>query len=192
MKTTSAKKEASVRTVTPAEVHENREELLLVDVRTPAEFETFHVADSALHPFGELPPGRLRELAAAGRPCVVVCLTGKRALEAARKLEENGLRDLRVLEGGLRAWVDEGLPVERGRKRMSLERQVRIAAGSLIAGGTILALAVHPAWSLLSGLIGAGLVFAGITDTCGMGSLLARMPWNRHTGPTPPACCTPR
>ena len=75
---------------------------------------------------------------------------------------------------------DAGLPVVRGKKAVSLERQVRIAAGSLVVIGVALGLLVHPVLFGLSGFVGAGLVFAGVTDTCGMGMMLARMPWNRR------------
>ena len=77
------------------------------------------------------------------------------------------------------ACIAAGLPVVRGKKAISLERQVRIAAGSLVVVGALLGWSVHPAFVGLSAFVGAGLVFAGITDTCGMGMILARMPWNR-------------
>ena len=77
------------------------------------------------------------------------------------------------------AWEQAGLPMRRGPKAVSLERQVRIAAGSLVLLGAVLALTVHPWFALLSAFVGAGLVFSGVTDTCGMGMLLARMPWNQ-------------
>lgn len=83
------------------------------------------------------------------------------------------------VEGGTLAWEGAGLPVVRGRRVISLERQVRIAAGALVVAGVLLGWLVHPAFLGLSAFVGAGLVFAGVTDTCGMGLLLARMPWNR-------------
>lgn len=91
--------------------------------------------------------------------------------------------NLHVLDGGMNAWIQAGLPVERGPKRISLERQVRIVAGSLAAAGGILALAVNPLFALLPAFVGSGLVFAGVTDTCGMAMLLSRLPYNR------PATC---
>jgi hypothetical protein len=91
--------------------------------------------------------------------------------------------NLHVLDGGLNAWLGAGLEVERGRKRLSLERQVRIAAGSLAALGGVLALLVNPLFALLPAFVGSGLVFAGVTDTCGMAMLLSRLPYNR------PATC---
>ena len=69
-----------------------------------------------------------------------------------------------------------------GSRVISLERQVRIAAGSLVLLGVALGLLVHPAFIGLAAFVGAGLVFAGVTDWCGMGLLLARMPWNQTAG----------
>jgi hypothetical protein len=83
------------------------------------------------------------------------------------------------VEGGTQACESSGVPVVRGKKAISLERQVRIAAGSLVLTGVTLGWLVHPGFFGLSAFVGAGLVFAGITDTCGMGMLLARMPWNQ-------------
>jgi hypothetical protein len=88
------------------------------------------------------------------------------------------------VEGGTQAWDEAGLPVVRGQKAISLERQVRIAAGSLVLLGALLGYFAHPYWIALSAFVGAGLVFAGITDTCGMGMLLARMPWNQAPKPS--------
>jgi len=87
------------------------------------------------------------------------------------------------------AWESAGLPLKRGAKMMSLERQVRIAAGALVFTGAVLGYFVNPAWIALSGFVGAGLVFAGITDTCGMGMLIARMPWNNRRPSSGGACC---
>jgi hypothetical protein len=91
------------------------------------------------------------------------------------------------VEGGTLACVEAGVPVVRGRKAISLERQVRIAAGSLVLLGAGLSF-VHPAFVGIAAFVGAGLVFAGVTDTCGMGMLIARMPWNQVTpNPAPPS-----
>jgi len=88
------------------------------------------------------------------------------------------------------ACVEAGLPVVRGKKAISLERQVRIAAGSLVLLGAVLGSFVHPAFIGLSAFVGAGLAFSGITDTCGMGMILARMPWNQVKEATGPCCGT--
>jgi rhodanese-related sulfurtransferase len=85
-----------------------------------------------------------------------------------------------VIEGGTEAWASLGLPVEgTGRKTISIERQVRIGAGALVLTGVILGFLVNPGYFSLSAFVGAGLLFAGITDWCSMGLLLARAPWNR-------------
>lgn len=102
------------------------------------------------------------------------------------------------VEGGTQAWNQAGLPVVRGKKAISLERQVRIAAGLLVVTGSVLGCFVSPHWIGLSAFVGAGLTFAGITDTCGMGMLLARMPWNQVAKSTPArnvgngAACAPK
>ena len=84
------------------------------------------------------------------------------------------------VEGGMAAWEKMGLPVERGPSAViSIERQVRIGAGALVLIGTVLAWIVHPGFIVVPGFVGAGLVFAGITDYCGMGRVLCKMPWNR-------------
>jgi hypothetical protein len=91
------------------------------------------------------------------------------------------------VEGGTSAWAEDGLPVVRGKKAVSLERQVRITAGSLVLLGVILGWLLHPAFLILSAFVAAGLIFSGVTDTCGMGMMLARMPWNRT--PAPSSAC---
>jgi rhodanese-related sulfurtransferase len=114
-------------------------------------------------------------------PLYVLCQSGSRAKAAIAKLEQAGVSHCILVEGGTAAWIQAGLPVERQRVAgISLERQVRIAAGFLVLTGTTLGLLVHPAFLGLSAFIGAGLMFAGITDICGMAMLLARMPWNRY------------
>jgi hypothetical protein len=84
-----------------------------------------------------------------------------------------------VLDGGVNGWLADGQPVRRGSGRLSLERQVRIAAGALAATGGLLALAATPAFALLPLAIGGGLVVAGFTNRCGLAMLLARLPYNR-------------
>ncbi len=83
------------------------------------------------------------------------------------------------VEGGTRAWQGAGLPVVQGKKILSLERQVRIATGTLVLIGAVLGWIIHPAFIGISAFVGAGLVFAGVTDSCAMGAMLAKMPWNQ-------------
>ena len=100
-------------------------------------------------------------------------------MKVSQKLEAAGFSNIINIEGGTSAWQDANLPVVKGKKAMSLERQVRIAAGSLVVIGAAVGQFVHPGGFGLSAFIGAGLVFAGVTDTCGMGMMIAKMPWNR-------------
>ena len=109
----------------------------------------------------------------------VICQSGGRSMKVSQKLETVGFTNIVNVEGGTSAWHAAGLPVSEGKKAMSLERQVRIAAGSLVVLGTAVGQFVHPGGFGLSAFIGAGLIFAGVTDTCGMGMMIAKMPWNR-------------
>lgn len=167
-----------IRRILPSEVNLNN--VLVLDVRTPAEFEDAHINGAVLHPLAQLDAGTSARLSAGKSACVVVCRSGARAKQAAEKLAACGQTALCILDGGVLAWEAAGLPLIRGRKTIPLERQVRIAAGSLVFAGAVLGYFVHPAWIALSGAVGAGLVFAGVTDTCGMALLLARMPWNNR------------
>jgi rhodanese-related sulfurtransferase len=129
-------------------------------------------------------------LVAGKQACLIMCRSGGRARQAAEKLAAAGLSNLRVIAGGMQSWESEGLPVVRGRATISLERQVRIAAGALVCVGSLLGYFVNPAWIALSAFVGAGLTFAGITDTCGMAMVLARMPWNNRKPAHKPSCCS--
>ncbi len=167
-------------TLSPTDVHGSQQDLLLLDVRTPAKFEETHIPGSVLHPLSKLSPDHVRDLANGKDACVVICHSGNRARQAADKLARHGIPDVHVLDGGVESWASVGLPIEHGQKTMSLKRRVRIAAGALVVAGATLGYLVHPAWIALPTFVGAGLVFAGFTDTCGMGMLLARMPWNNR------------
>jgi rhodanese-related sulfurtransferase len=150
----------------------------LVDVREASEIEAMSVAGAL-----NLPLSRLRELAGKldrNRPVFLLCRSGNRAASAATQLRGLGHRDVLVIRGGLDAWMKSGKPFLRGAARVwSLERQVRFAAGSLVALGSALAYSVDLRWLALPAFVGLGLVFAAATDTCGMALLLARMPWNQ-------------
>lgn len=167
----------------------NHAEALVLDVRTPLEYRELHVPDSVLLPLQDVTAGKVKELA-GDRPVHVLCRSGNRASSAADILVSAGVENVSVLDGGILAWESEGLPVVRGQAAMSLERQVRIAAGFLVFSGAVLAWLVNPLWIVLSGFVGAGLMFAGITDTCMMGNLIARMPWNRVSVGTKASCCS--
>lgn len=155
-------------------------EVILLDVRTPAEFETLHAETAINIPLDTLTAEAVESARqSSGEPVYVICQSGSRAKSACAKL--SGCTNLVVVEGGTQAWRDQNLPVIRGRQTISLERQVRIAAGSLVVIGTLLGATLSSYFLILSGFVGAGLVFAGVTDTCGMGILLSKCPWNQTT-----------
>lgn len=161
-------------------MRDNGEVLHLLDVRTPAEFGESHVPASRLVPLDKLEPGAVLAGVGNGESVYLMCRSGARATKALEKLEAAGCQRAIVVEGGMVAWEGAGLPVVRGKKTISLERQVRIAAGALVLLGVVLGSQVHGAFYGLSGFVGAGLMFAGITDTCAMGMLIAKLPWNQR------------
>ena len=152
----------------------------LLDVRTPSEFENAHISGAYNVPLDQLNE-HARELRAADGVVVLVCQSGQRAERAETVLRAAGMANMHVLDGGMKAWIGAGLPVRRIRARVSLERQVRIVAGSIVAIGALGALTISPLLAVVPALVGSGLVFAGVTDTCAMGMLLARLPYNRAT-----------
>ena len=179
-------------TISPQEVAGLRSagrQLELLDVRTPVEFREIHVDFARNVPLDRLDVQALtaERNGLAGEPLYVICRSGSRGKQACKKLSAAGLNVVNV-EGGTLAWDAAGLAVVRGRKSISLERQVRIVAGFLVLVGAVLAIAVHPYFAGLSAFIGAGLMFAGITDTCGMAMLLAKMPWNQIGGKSAGTC----
>lgn len=150
----------------------------LLDVRMPSEFDNSHIAGAYNVPLDQLPE-HAHDVRVAQGAVVLICQSGQRAQKAAALLRSSGMANMHVLDGGMKAWLSAGYPVRRIRARISLERQVRIAAGAVVAAGAIAALTVSPLWALLPAFVGSGLVFAGVTDTCAMGMLLARLPYNR-------------
>jgi glyoxylase-like metal-dependent hydrolase (beta-lactamase superfamily II) len=174
--------EADAATVAPRELQTLRDggaAPFLLDVRTPLEFESERLADSRNIPLPEL-DARVDEIP-GDREVVVVCRTGVRATIAAEALARAGRR-ARVLEGGVQAWRRAGLPLRVGRKRLPVDRQVQLVAGSMVLTGVILGTLVNPWFLALSAFFGAGLTFAGATGTCGLALVLLRMPWNRPVG----------
>ena len=152
----------------------------LIDVREYAEFAGGRVAGAKSFPLGELEK-RNAELVRA-KPLYVMCRTGQRSAEAQKKLKALGFADVTSVAGGFAAWKKENLPFVRDENApWALERQVRCAAGLLVITGVLLGAFVHPYFVWLAGFVGAGLVFAAVTDTCAMGMLLAKMPWNKQS-----------
>jgi rhodanese-related sulfurtransferase len=181
-----------VQTISPRQLHERQMQglpIALLDVRTPVEHTEIHVSGALLGPLDRLDGSQLSGTNgfAKDQPVYLLCRSGNRAKQAAQQLENEGFSQCVVVEGGIIAWDEAGLPVVRGtRKVISLERQVRIAAGSLVVTGVILGTWVHPGFYGLDAFVGMGLIFSGISDWCGMGLFIARMPWNRRGSK---ACC---
>lgn len=151
---------------------------VVVDVREYVEFASGHIEGARLAPLGDV------ESMAEGWPreqaLVLVCKAGSRAERARRRLAAKGFEELMVLEGGMDRWRAEGRPVvTEKRQPWAMERQVRIVAGSLVLITLALGLGVSKFWLIGTGLVGAGLVFAGVSDICMMASVLGRLPWNR-------------
>ncbi len=175
----------SVKSLKPQELEkllQSGEDYCLIDVRSPREYNREHISGSELHPLGSLDAKRIKE-SLAGRTPVIICETQERSAVAANSLSSAGI-DTALLEGGMRAWAKSGLPVERQEEGgacsvISVERQVRIGAGLIVLAGSLLGLLVDPLYTVIPLFVGFGLVFAGVTGWCGMGLLLAKMPWNR-------------
>jgi len=163
----------------------------LLDVRTNPEYVTAHVPGARLIPLNKLKINDLLLQHKLDTPIYLLCHSGARAASAIEQLELAGCRDGVLVEGGTQAWIDAGLPVHRGTSTViPIMRQVQIVAGSLSATGAILALSLSSWFALLPLFLGCGLLFAGLTGTCGMALLLVRMPWNR-TQSSSSHCCTP-
>jgi len=182
----------TIATIHPRELAElgDSSEVQILDVRTPIEFQDVHAVGARNVPLDKLDVNSLIEEQSGsidsdstdsdstGSPLYIICQSGGRSRSACQKFIDAGFTNVVNVSGGTLAWNASGLPVVRGKKSVSLERQVRIAAGLLILTGIGLSF-FHPYWIGLSAFVGAGLVFAGITDTCGMGIMLSKMPWNQ-------------
>lgn len=153
----------------------------LIDVREPVEHAEMHIPGARLIPLGEL-QGRAGEIS-RDLPVVIHCRSGKRGEQAVATLEGLGFSGVGNLAGGILAWKEAGLPVDRAAKKVfPLMQQVQLVIGLGILTGAALALAVDPAWVGLCAFFGAGLTLAGATGWCGLAMLLSRMPWNRVDG----------
>jgi rhodanese-related sulfurtransferase len=153
---------------------------ILIDIREPNEYAREHILGARLAPLATIDSHDFDRERASGKAVIFHCQSGQRTTANAAQLIAAGFRETYVLEGGLSAWRDAGLPSHLDRsKPIELQRQVQIAAGSLVVLGVVLAALVSPWFVLLSAVIGSGLVFAGATGTCGMARLLMLMPWNK-------------
>ena len=163
--------------------HHAEQPIELIDVRTRIEYSELHVAQARNIPLSELEPDPLMARHTElfdDQPVYLICQSGKRSRKAIAKFRAAGYDNVINVIGGTQEWQAAGLPTEQNKQLISLERQVRIAAGTVTLLGVLLAYLIHPYFLGMAIFVGAGLVFAGISDTCGMGMLLSRMPWNRN------------
>ncbi len=151
----------------------------LIDVREFPEYSAARIEGAELVPLGDLDRRHIE--IDRSKPTVVICRSGNRAGKAKEKLQSLGFSDVRNVSGGMNAWTSAGFEVEKDENAVwDLERQVRFVAGLFVLTGVILSFFVSQYFILLSGFIGAGLVFSALTNTCGMGIMLARLPWNKR------------
>lgn len=169
--------------LTPAELADavTAGDTLLLDVRTPTEYGTARIPGSINVPVDLIEKNATAIGAGINRDAVLICRMGPRAERAEQALAKVGVPHTSVLVGGFEAWRDAGHDVEFGQARWDLERQVRLVAGSLVATG-VLASTVVPKAKWLSGAVGGGLMFAALSNTCAMGTMLSKLPYNRSTG----------
>ncbi len=182
----------SVELISPEElsrVLKNNTGAILIDVRTPGEFESVHISGARNLPLGSKELSDFINTHRGTKETIyVTCQKGGRAKTACTDFARENITT-KSLSGGMDAWIEAKLPVNQGKKTLSIERQVRIIAGALVVLGVLLHYAGLPNAILLSGFVGAGLTFAGVTDTCGMAFALARMPWNQVSKNSKKSCC---
>ena len=154
----------------------------LIDIREPVDFAEAHVPMARWVPYDRLVPHQVIETrrGAVQETLYIICQIGKRSREACQRFMTAGFEQVVHVEGGTEAWRQAGLPVEGEKGVVGIRRQVQIIAGGLVLTGAVLGMLVHPWFTGVAAAVGAGLMFAGITDTCAMGTVLARMPWNRR------------
>jgi len=180
----------SIQTITAQEFCSqwlHHPDTFVIDVRSPAEARQQHLEHSVNLPLDELTndslESALNKLCSCETPRLfILCQSGKRAEIAAKKLTGSIAYAPTIIEGGITAIAnaDQTLTTTSNTdKVISLERQVRIAAGCLVLTGTVAGALINPYFYLVPAAIGAGLIYAGMSDNCAMGLLLARMPWNR-------------
>lgn len=151
----------------------------LLDVRSPGEFKAQHVPFAENLPLDQISKDTLPAELPKDEPVYLICETGGRSAKAVSLLQNLGFSKATTVLGGTQAWKKAGYPTTDSQNTISLERQVRITAGTLVAISSALTYLVNPAFILIPAIIGTGLVFAGITNSCSMGMLLLKMPWNR-------------
>lgn len=182
-----------IHAVTPKTLKDwlDKGEAVVVDVREPAEYESEHIAGAVSVPLGGVCCAKLPDV--GGRKIVLHCHLGGRSKAACEKLVgESSAQEVWNLEGGLAAWKQAGLPIEKsvsGKRVLPVDRQVQVVVGSCGLVGTLLGAFVNPAFLLIPGFLGAGLTFAGLTGFCGLVCILSHMPWNKASACKNATCC---
>lgn len=173
---------STTQPMTPAELHRRLSSAgapRMIDVRTPGEFDTEHIAGAYNVPLDLLREHREEIRSHLDDDVVLICRSGQRAGQAEVTLRNAGLANVHILQGGVIGWQQAGFDLNRGTPRWDLERQVRLVAGLIVASSVPLSLVV-PGAQWVAFAIGAGLTFAAVTNTCAMGMLLAKLPYNRR------------
>ncbi|MBL63501.1 MAG: sulfurtransferase [Opitutae bacterium] len=161
-----------------------KEEVVLLDVRTPAEYSKIHVEHATLLPLDSVDDKTIEQLKESvnGQEICAMCLSGRRAALLARKLLDAGFKKVSILQGGIRSWEDAEFPLVRRKGSIAVERQVRMLVGLviLVSCASLWFMPTQPEWWLaVPGFLGLGLFFSGITGFCGLNKILRKMPWNR-------------
>ncbi|MCL7458204.1 rhodanese-like domain-containing protein [Micromonospora echinofusca] len=178
MTASETRRPATLDATSLRELIDSRRAPRLLDVRTPAEFETVHIPGAYNVPLDLLKEHREELRNHLDEEVVLICRSGARATQAEQALAEIGLPNLKVLDGGMLAWQATSAPIKQGKQRWDLERQVRLVAGSIVLA-SVLGSVFVPGLKWVAGFIGAGLTFAAVTNTCAMGMMLGKLPYNR-------------
>lgn len=178
MSTASTTYGPRIDTATLAAWRRDHADVILLDVRSAAEFEAVHIPGAYNVPLTTLGEHAERIQRHLEQPVVLVCRSGMRASQAEQQLAAAGMGNVTVLDGGMDAWERAGGEVRRGRARWDIERQVRLVAGSIVAASIVASIWV-PGLRFVAGAVGLGLTVAALTNTCAMGALLAKLPYNR-------------
>ncbi|MFC1624655.1 MBL fold metallo-hydrolase [Candidatus Omnitrophota bacterium] len=173
---------AGIEMISPREARDlitKDTEVKFLDVRSVLEYADAHIKDSLNAPIDTL-ASRIEEIRHQNKKYIVFCRTGNRSPMAADMLIQSGIHGVKVMEGGMLRWQKERLPVIKGISGISLERQVRIIAGSFILTGILLSLFLNKAFIIISIFAACSLIYAGLTDNCLMGMLLMKLPYNKN------------
>lgn len=153
---------------------------IFLDVRSSAEFETEHIEGSCNIPLEECIKHK-KGISKIDKNIILICRTGNRAKIALQHLSKEGIKNVEIMKGGIIGCDKNQRKMIIGKQKWCIDRQVRLVAGSLVAGGVVLGYLISPMFFLLSGFVGAGLVLSSLTNSCTMGMMLMKLPYNKST-----------